>query len=169
MRVWNLVAEAKKIGVKTVLDMDDYWNYGQEHPAFKICIANDYPIKATVNFNLFDCITVTTERFKTEIYPYNRNVFVLENAISKDDPQFTTNKIPSRRLRFGLTGGSSHTNDIKQIVNESESIFDYLDKDIIDHIQFVLCGFNIQGVRIKIDENGKQTQEDLDKDEIWWV
>lgn len=169
MRVWNLVTEAKKIGIKTVLDMDDYWNYGQEHPAFKMCIANDYPIKATVNFSLFDCITVTTERFKAEIYPYNRNVFVLENAISKNDPQFTTNKIPSKRLRFGITGGSSHTNDIKQIVNENESVFDYLDKDMIDHIQFVLCGFNIKGKRIKIDENGKQTQEDLNTDEVWWV
>lgn len=169
MQVWNLVTEAKKVGIKTVLDMDDYWNYGQEHPMFNICIANSYPVKATVNFSLFDCITTTTERLKAEIYPYNRNVHVLENAISQDDHQFTKNKIPSRRLRFGLTGGSSHTNDIRQIVNEEESVFDYLDKDMVDRIQFVLCGFNIQGKRIKIDENGRQTQEDLNTDEIWWV
>lgn len=85
MKLWNLVTEARKIGVCTILDIDDYWNYGREHPLFKICMANELPIKAPVNFNLFDCVTTTTEFLKSKIVPYNKNVFIMENAISVDD------------------------------------------------------------------------------------
>lgn len=86
MRMWNLITEAKKIGIKTVLDMDDYWDYGKRHPMYSVCIKNAYPVKAAVNFNLFDCITTTTERMANEISKYNRNVHVIENGISLDDP-----------------------------------------------------------------------------------
>lgn len=169
MLVWNLVCEAKKIGVKVVLDIDDYWNYGEQHPLYNMCMVNQYPTKATVNLNLFDCITTTTERLKSEIYEYNPNVHILENAISENDTQFTVNKNPSQRLRFGITGSSSHTTDIKQIVNEEKCIFDYLDKDTIDKIQFVLCGFSIEGKCIKTDENGELYTEPLKPEDIWWV
>lgn len=112
MKMWNLVTEAKKIGVKTVLDMDDYWNYGEEHPLYRICIANEYPVKAPVNFNLFDNVTTTTEFLKSQILPYNKNVLIMENAISEDDVQFVTDKNSSKRIRFGVTGGSSHVTDV---------------------------------------------------------
>lgn len=85
MKMWNLVTEAKKIGVKVILDIDDYWNYGEEHPMIKLCMANWFPVKAPVNFNLFDYVTTTTERLRKEILPYNRNVYVFENGISVED------------------------------------------------------------------------------------
>lgn len=170
IKVWNLVTEAKKIGIKTILDMDDYWNYGEEHPLFKICMANAFPVKAPVNFNIFDCVTTTTERLKKEILPYNKNVYILENCISKNDGQYSMKKNPSKRIRLGLTGGSSHTNDIKQLIGEDESFLDYLSDCIRNKIQLVLCGFNVEGKKLVLNEHGNVSeQRKLDPNEVWWV
>lgn len=72
-------------------------------------------------------------------------------------------------MRFGVTGGSSHVNDIKQIVSENDCVMKHLGKDVLDKMQFVLCGFNTDGIYISIDKDGKKTTRKLNLDEVWWI
>ena len=168
-RIWNLVTEAKKIGVKTVLDMDDYWNYGEQHPLYQISVNGKYHVKSAMNLNLFDCVTTTTERLKAALEEYGRHVFVIENGISNDDGQFSVKKNQSRRIRFGITGGASHITDIKQMFDENDGVFDHLSDNMLDKIQIVLCGFNTVGKHIKFDEKGNKTEEAMKPEEVWWA
>jgi len=134
-----------------------------------MCIMNKYPLKAPINFAIFDYVTTTTERLKSEISLYNKNVYILENGISIDDNQFVTDKNKSDKIRIGLTGGSSHTNDIKQIVDEKDCVMDYLGKNIKDRMQFVLCGFDLSGYKIIIQRDGSIKKDKLELEDIWWV
>lgn len=45
----------------------------------------------------------------------------------------------------------------------------HLGKDVLDKMQFVLCGFNTDGIHISIDKDGKKTTRKLNLDEIWWI
>lgn len=68
-----------------------------------------------------------------------------------------------------MTGGSSHASDIKQLIGENECFLDYLDKSVRDRIQMVLCGFNVIGKTVVLDENGYiKESRDQKPSEVWW-
>lgn len=168
--VWKMIVYCKQeYGTKFVLDLDDLWIYYKEHPAYDACIFNGFPEKMQVNFKLFDYVTTTTEQFKDVISQYfpKERIYVFENAISLNDEQFTTEKNPSHLLRIGLTGGSSHTEDIKQMMDFAK----YLTENQLKKIEFVFCGYdNRNAQNLTIDENGKVVERrKLDDKENWWV
>ena len=167
---WKTIVYCKKTyGTKFVLDLDDYWHYHKNHPAVDACLFNAFPEKMMINFQLFDYVTTTTEYFKSVISSYlpAEKVFVFENAISPNDAQFSGHKNPSNLLRIGLTGGSSHTEDIKQLIDFPK----YLTDKQLEQVEFVLCGYDVKSnEKITIDENGKVVgREALDDKENWWV
>lgn len=169
-KFWSFLLWAKENGIKTVLDIDDYWDYGKDHPLDSYCKTNAIPFKVTGSIKLVDAVTTTTEYFANIIRPYNPNVYVCENGLCNDDVQFTTKKREAKRIRFGLAGGSSHTTDIKEIVNNSESIFDYMTNAQKDKMQLVLCGFDLRGKNNICDANGNVIKvEDIPIDQIWWT
>lgn len=168
--VWKMIIYCKKeYGTKFVLDIDDYWDYHKNHPAREACVFNMFPEKMMMNFKLFDYVTTTTEYFKNIIKDYfpEDNIYVFENGISSNDEQFSTKKNKSDKLRIGLTGGSSHTEDIKQLLEFPK----YLTEKQLDEIELVLCGYdNKNAEKVVIDETGKviDRQPLADKDN-WWV
>lgn len=168
--VWKMIIYCKKqYGTKFILDIDDYWTYHKQHPAYQACMFNAFPDKMMLNFTLFDYVTTTTEYFKdviSEKFPKDR-IYVFENAISSSDEQFTTNKNKSNKLRFGITGGSSHTEDIKQLLEFPK----YLTDKQLDEIELVFCGYDTKNAeKLNVDENGKiLSREKLDEKENWWV
>lgn len=167
--VWKTIVYCKKVyGTRFVLDLDDFWEYHKNHPAVDACRFNAFPEKMMINFKLFDYVTTTTEYFKGVISNYfpAEKIYVFNNAISTDDAQFSGYKNPSDKLRIGLTGGSSHTDDIKQLLDFPK----YLTDKQLDEIEFVLCGFDKNAEKINVDENGKIIgREALDDKENWWV
>lgn len=168
--VWKMIIYCKKqYGTKFVLDIDDWFDYGKTHPAYNACIFNMFPEKMMMNFKLFDYVTTTTEYFKdiiSEYFPEDK-IYVFENAISSNDEQFSVKKNKSDKLRLGITGGSSHTEDIKQLLEFPK----YLTEKQLDEIELVFCGYdNKNAENVVIDETGKVVERTplADKDN-WWV
>lgn len=167
---WKTMLYCKKeYGTIFILDIDDYWEYHKNHPAYKACIFNAYPQKMMMNFKLFDYVTTTTEYFKEEIskfFPEDK-VIVFENAISLNDKQFSSYKEKSEKLRLGITGGSSHTEDIKQILEFAK----YLNYKQLDDIEIVFCGYDTKNAKkVVVNQDGKIIKEERMPDaENWWV
>lgn len=163
---WKALIYLRKNGVKIVMDIDDYWNYGPDHPMVDYCIVNAVPEKTKMNFELVDAITTTTEYFAEKIRKTTKTpVKVLPNGISFRDEQFSEIKNPSNKVRFGLTGGASHINDVKQLLDFPK----FLSKGDLDRIELVFCGYDLSGNRISLDENGiKVKEEELPIEDNWW-
>lgn len=143
----GLLESLKEHNVKTIFDIDDYWVLSSAHPLYKNWSHFNTSSKLLHNLRTADYVTTTTELLKDKILPYNDNVYVFPNALVPFD-QFIPVDMPHRRLRFGLVCGSSHTKDIELL----DGIVKALDKDVLDKIQFVLCGFD-EGISTYTDEN----------------
>lgn len=147
----NALRYFKEKNIVTIMDIDDYWDVGQFHPLFYSSRAMNLPEKITGNFPLVDYVTTTTEIFAKKIRKWNKNVFVYPNTLDPNDMGITTEKEKSDRIRFGFIMGSSHKRDMEQF----QGVVSTLSKDIIDKIQFVLCGFDLKGNTTIIGKNGE--------------
>ena len=160
----------KKLGIISIMDLDDYWAPGTHHPAYLLIKNAELDKKIMENLRTAENITTTTETFADEIRKFNKNVFVLPNAIDPSEKQFTPNLEPSNgrvRVRVGWLGGSSHLSDL-QILN---GVVSKLKSDnLLDKIQFVLCGYDLRGSHTDINqETGVQTQRAiLPKESVWY-
>ena len=158
----------KAKGIKTVMDIDDFWTVDQRHPLYEqIRLAKVGEKKAEL-LKLVDYITCTTPFFANEIKKrlnLTKNIFVFPNAVDENEPQFKPNPIQSDRLRFGWLGGSSHLHDIELLKSGIESI----QSSDLNKTQFVLCGFDIRGSVTEIDKStGQQRQRPIMPHETVW-
>jgi glycosyltransferase involved in cell wall biosynthesis len=153
-------------GVKTVVDIDDFWMPDQYHPLFHMVRErkdNEYKIKI---LREADWITTTTPLFADEIKKRLglTNVLVIPNAINEEEEQFQPKPDKSDLVRFGWLGGSSHLHDL-ELLRDGISSAHYAFKD---KIQFVLCGFDLRGKVTMIDENNQMTTRDIKPEETSW-
>jgi len=161
----ELIQKLNTMGIITVCDIDDYWMPGKEHPIHDIIMFNKINEKITANLKVAKYVTTTTTLFADEIRKYNKNVFVLPNAINPNEPQFKEPTLESDRLRFGWLGGSSHLHDI-QILNEG---FNKLSK-YQDKVQYVLCGFDTRGTVTEINsQTGEHVKRNIKPEETVWA
>jgi glycosyltransferase involved in cell wall biosynthesis len=161
----ELIQKLNTMGIITVCDIDDYWMPGKEHPIHDIIMFNKINEKIVANLKVAKYVTTTTTLFADEIRKYNKNVFVLPNAINPNEPQFKEPTLESDRLRFGWFGGSSHLHDI-QILNEG---FNKLTK-YQDKVQYVLCGFDTRGTVTEINsQTGEHVKRNIKPDETVWA
>jgi glycosyltransferase involved in cell wall biosynthesis len=163
----NLNNHLKNLGIISIMDLDDHWAPGTHHPAYHLIKNNKLDEKIINNLKTAQYITTTTDIFAKEISKLNKNVFVLPNAIDPTERQFTPNLEPSERIRIGWLGGSSHLKDLeilKGVVNRLKS------DNLMDKIQFVLCGFDIRGTHTVIDQNTKQqtTRNITPMESVWY-
>jgi glycosyltransferase involved in cell wall biosynthesis len=158
----------RKLGIVGIMDLDDYWAPGIHHPAHHLIKNAKIGEKIVANLRTAQNVTTTTPIFAEEISKYNKNVFVLPNAIDPTEKQFIPNLDPSNgRVRIGWLGGSSHLKDI-EILN---GVVSKLKTDgLLNKVQFVLCGFDLRGKRNNIDMVTKvETQRDiLPKESVWY-
>lgn len=161
-----LLDKLKNMGIITIMDLDDYWAPGQHHPAYLIIKNSKMDEKIIGNLKIAENITTTTDIFAKEISKFNKNVYVLPNAIDPNEKQYTPNPEKSNRIRIGWLGGSSHLEDLKLLnglVNRFKS------DNMLDKVQFVLCGFDLRGNVTMIDPNtGQQTQRPIQPMESVW-
>jgi glycosyltransferase involved in cell wall biosynthesis len=148
------------------MDIDDYWLPTKEHPAHHLVVQSKLHEKIIANIKVSKYITTTTEIFANEIKKYNKNVFVLPNAINPKEPQFMAKTEPSDRLRFGWLGGSSHLHDINLLMGATDAI----GKENRDKSQFYLCGFDTRGTMTEINaQTGEQKQRAILPHETVWA
>ena len=163
----SLVEKLKSLGIISIMDLDDHWSPGVHHPAYLLIKNAMLDLKIENNLKVAENITTTTSIFANEISKLNKNVFVLPNAIDPTEQQYTPNPEPSDRLRIGWLGGSSHLKDLeilRGVVNRLKT------DDLLDKVQFVLCGFDLRGQHTEIDKNtGEQrTRNILPKESVWY-
>ena len=155
----------KSVGCKLIVDIDDHWNLGNDHPLSKTSKLEQWHLPIIEHLKIADAVTTTTEIFKKEILKYNKNVFVFANAIDPNDDRFKVKDIKSDRLRFGIVCGSSHLKDIELL----NGMIKQLPKEIIDKIQIVLCGFDTNGTKtIYHQDTGKIEKRPIFPQESVW-
>ena len=150
-----LLKKLNNLGIVTIMDLDDYWSPGIHHPAYYIIKNNGLDKMILDNIKCAENVTTTTPIFAEEISKYNKNVYVLPNAVDPTEKQFTPNPEPSERIRIGWLGGSSHLKDL-EILNGV--VAKLRNDNLIDKIQFVLCGFDIRGTHTEIDPVTKESK-----------
>lgn len=148
--MWDFLDYCKANNIVTVMDIDDNWDVGPQHPLYASLKNNNVPSKIVENIKRFDYITTTTEIFADKIKQYNKNVFVFPNAIDPDDEQYKPIKNPSNKIRFGFVMGSAHEKDMEQF----KGVFASLPKDVRDKMQVVLCGYDLRGQVSIVDKEG---------------
>jgi len=125
----SLVNYFKNLGIISIMDLDDHWAPGPHHPAYHLIKNAKLDEKILANLKVAENITTTTDIFASEISKYNKNVYVLPNAIDPTEKQFTPNLEPSNgRVRIGWLGGSCMTPDTEILTNEGWKRFDKLNQ-----------------------------------------
>lgn len=161
------IKQLQKLGTKFIMDLDDYWILPTYFPQYRV-YNQQYKIhlKTIDLIQNVDYITTTTEAFAKEIKKHNKNVCVIPNAIDSREKQFQkidpANK--TDRLRVGIICGSSHEKDIELLTG----IVNQLKPDI-DKLQFVICGFDLNGSVQYKDENGEVKTRPVRPDETVWT
>ena len=155
-----------KLGITSFMDIDDYWAPGTHHPAYHIIKQSGMDEKIKNNIKLARNVITTTEAFASVIKLINKNVYVIANAIDPTEKQYTPTPEPSGRLRIGWLGGSSHLRDLEIL----KGVVGQLKRDnLLDKMQFVLCGFDLRGTMTIIDsKTGQRTQRPIRPMESVW-
>lgn len=162
---WEFLDYCKEKKITTVMDIDDNWDVGPQHPLYITNKNMHIPEKIITNLGKFDYVTTTTPIFADKIKKYNKNVFIYPNAIDPEEEQYKPTKNPSQRLRFGFVMGSSHEKDMEQFIG----VVNALPKDILDKIQIVLCGYDLRGTVNIVDQSGKMVgQRPIKPEESVW-
>ncbi len=161
----NLIQRLNGMGIITIMDLDDYWLPTKEHPVHQLVIQNNLHKKIIANLKVAGYVTTTTKVFADEIMKFNKNVFVLPNAINPNEPQFQAETLPSEKLRFGWLGGSSHLHDLKLLDGTISKLSSYKDK-----FSMYLCGFDVRGTVTEINQQtGEQKQRPIKPEETVWA
>ena len=148
---WKFLDYCKEHNITTIMDIDDNWDVGPQHPLYVTNKSMKVPEKIIENIKRFDYVTTTTEIFAEKIRKYNKNVFVFPNAVDPTEDQYSPIKNPSSKIRFGFVMGSAHEKDMQQF----RDVFSRLDPETLKKIQIVLCGYDLRGAVNMVDQNGK--------------
>ena len=110
----TILKQLQVMGIPCILDVDDYWAPGPEHPAHVIIKTHKLAEKIVSNLRSVQYVTTTTPIFANRIKEMNKNVFVLPNAVDPTQKQFQPKPEPNDKIRIGWLGGSSHHHDLMQ-------------------------------------------------------
>jgi glycosyltransferase involved in cell wall biosynthesis len=161
----NLIQTLNSIGIITIMDLDDYWLPTKEHPVHHMVVAAEIHKKIINNLKVASYVTTTTTIFADEIKKFNKNVYILPNAINPKEQQFQAKTEPSDILRFGWLGGSSHLHDLKLLHGTFNKLSSLKDK-----YSLYLCGFDTRGTVTEINQQTKeQKQRDIRPEETVWA
>ena len=115
-RIMDVEALRDKYGFKIVVDFDDHWELGPDHPLYPMYHYTGINQFMIEYMKLADAVTVTHERLKAEASKYSDKVHVLPNAIPRWG-QFDIVKTTSDVTRLFWAGGNTHAKDIEILRN----------------------------------------------------
>jgi glycosyltransferase involved in cell wall biosynthesis len=161
----TLINFLKSLGIVVIVDLDDYWLPGKEHPIHTLIVQDKIHEKIINNLKAASYVTTTTSIFADEIKKFNKNVVILPNAINPNESQFNQPNEESNRIRIGWLGGSSHLHDLKLLEG-----FVSKNSDLKDKVQYVLCGFDTRGTVTEINQQtGERRQRAIKPEETVWA
>ena len=160
----NIITNLKKLGLKVIIDTDDYWHLDPSHSLYDQIRKEGIPAIMINCLKMADLVTVPTEILANEVKQHNKNVVVLANAIDPNEEQFKPKPTQSEKVRIGWLGGSSHIKDIELLQGLATLGDAHKDKT-----QIVLCGFDTRGsVNEKNPENGQIQERPMKPTETVW-
>lgn len=130
----------KRMGIKILIDIDDYWIIPHTHPMYAMNKAHNIASSTISTLKQVDWVTTTTDYFVKKISEYNTNITILPNCISPSDKQFESRELNSPRVRFGWIGGIFHGTDM---LMAKASFGRFNSSGLLNDIQICLGGFNI--------------------------
>lgn len=145
---YSVVEQWKSEGTKIVVDMDDYWELPPNH-----CLYKDWynqGINKIYQHNLInaDLVTVTNFQLRDKVFPLNKNVVVIPNALPYGEESFNRqNWIGSDKIRFIYAGGVTHVPDVNLLLNTFKRISTH--GDIKSKAEFILAGYNPSNFKIR--------------------
>ena len=161
----TIINKLKSMGIVVIVDLDDYWLPGKEHPIHTLIVQDKIHEKIINNLKAASYVTTTTSIFADEIKKFNKNVVILPNAINPNESQFKQPNEESDRIRIGWLGGSSHLHDLKLLEG-----FVSKNSDLKDKVQYVLCGFDTRGTVTEINQQtGERKQRAIKPEETVWA
>ena len=161
----KILDRCDKLGIVTIMDLDDHWSPGPDHPAWAIIQQHQLDKKILNNIKVSRHITTTTPLFADEISKFNKNVYVIPNAINTEEKQYNSNNEKSDRIRIGWLGGSSHLHDLMLLDGMVSKL-----SDIQKNIQFVVCGFDTRGTMTEFNQDtGEKKVRAIRPEETVWV
>lgn len=128
---WN---DVRGIGAKIVMDLDDDWILPANHMNYNAYLEKKPIIEN--NLREADLITTTNETLAKKIYPFNKNVLIIPNALPYGHHQFTTEKKEDERVRIFWAGGCTHEHDLEILRNPLQRLTTFSDK-----IKMVIGGY----------------------------
>jgi len=106
----EIVKKYKKLGIKFVVDVDDYWILDRTHPSYKI-YGKEYQKQVRLSLRLADLVITTNKRLADKIRPINKNIEIIPNCIYKIHKQWDYSPLP-KKTKFGYLGATSHKDDV---------------------------------------------------------
>jgi len=113
------IAAAKRRGIITVVDFDDYWYLDTEHLLYKHYLRDGTSEQLINLLHEVDYVTCTTDLLADEIRKHNPNVVVLPNAM---DMSFCKPGRIKEEFVFGYLGGSCHGKDVEMLRGVSNRV-----------------------------------------------
>lgn len=127
-----------KYHFRVAVDVDDYWHLDPHHIMFRYSKQNNMPAHQVKHLRIADLVTTTHERLAELVYPYNKNVVVVPNAIPNHEyfPILKTSSAEGHRRVF-WQGSVTHEADIKML----KDTIKMLDRN---KFMMVMCGYTNQ-------------------------
>jgi glycosyltransferase involved in cell wall biosynthesis len=129
-------------------------------------IANNTAEQIVYNFKMADAVTVPTEYLAKKVRQYNKNVFVVPNAIDFNQPQFKPDQkikdLKTNKVHIGWSGSVTHFHDVMMLTDTFMQLNS--NPDTSKKYRVVLSGF-LEGDRVwneyqKIFTSGFKIAED---------
>jgi len=133
----------KKIGVKIIYDIDDFWELHSSHLNYDTWKKTGGDKSITDMIKRADAVTTTTQIFADKIKELNPNVYVLENAVNLEEQQWVFNRRSSSKVRFLWGGGISHIADLR-LLKRSIEMFNKDKNGFLKGAQLFMCGFDLR-------------------------
>ena len=134
--------KCKKVNVKVIYDIDDFWILNSSHLNYDVWKKSGGEKTITTYLEKADAVTTTTKIFVPKIKEHNLNVFVLENAANLHEQQWSFNRKPSSKIRFLWGGGISHIPDLRLLTRSFEMF--HKNKKFLSNCQMYCCGYDLR-------------------------
>lgn len=163
-RFWEtdiIIKQMQALGIKVVMDTDDYWHLHTLHPNYGPSIKYEISKHIINGFRAADLVTVPTQFVANELIKIGiKHVVVLPNGINPNEQQFVPEPKEHDKLRVGILCGSSHLEDVALIKGVGYHNQPY---------QTVICGFDMSGtVSYKDPADGENKVRDISPLETVW-
>ncbi|OOQ57157.1 glycosyltransferase family protein [Mucilaginibacter pedocola] len=128
-----------KKGLKIAVDVDDHWHLPPSHIAYHDYRRNSFAAIQKRHIQQADVVTTTHERLAEQIYPFNKNVVVLPNAIPHHTEYFPVCHTPGERIRLFWQGSITHQADMRLLAPAIKGIQHHA--ELNRQLMMVLCGY----------------------------